>query len=195
MRLEKLMQGMETTPLATETVRQMEIVGLTCDSRQVRPGYLFAALPGSAVDGRDYIPQALKNGAKAVLAPPGATLGSALEQAYPDVPVIQDANPRRLFAQFAAHFFDGQPSHVSAITGTNGKTSVATFLRQIWTSLHKSAGSMGTLGVEAPGMKLAGTLTTPDSAALHEIMKRLSENEVTHLAMEASSHGLDQYRL
>ncbi len=191
MQLEKLMQVMDKTPVTTQDVKQLEIAGLTCDSRQVRPGYLFAALPGSAVDGRDYIEQALDKGAKAILAPPGSSVGST----HTDIPVIEDKNPRRLFAKFAARFHDGQPHHVSAITGTNGKTSVATFYRQICTSLRKSAGSMGTLGVEAPGMTVSGTLTTPDSAALHEIMKRLADNGITHLAMEASSHGLNQYRL
>jgi UDP-N-acetylmuramoyl-L-alanyl-D-glutamate--2,6-diaminopimelate ligase len=186
-----LMHGLDDIKLASEAIGNLEIAGITCDSRQVRPGYLFAALPGAAVDGSQFISQAIDKGAKALLAPPGLGLGDS----HPDIPVFENDNPRRLFAQIAARFFDGQPNHVAAVTGTNGKTSVASFHQQIWSGLHKSAGSLGTLGVHAPGMTLKGTLTTPDAAALHQILKRLDDNGVTHLAMEASSHGLAQYRL
>lgn len=165
--------------------------GLTADSRQVEPGFLFAALPGTMVDGRAYIGDAIAKGAVAVLAPSGTVL--------PDdssgVVLITDDNPRRRFALMAAEFFGRQPGRIAAITGTNGKTSTADFVRQIWQYLGLAAGSVGTLGVEAPGRSRYGALTTPDPVTLHRILAELAVAGVDHLAMEASSHGLDQYRL
>ncbi len=172
------------------------IVGLTCDSRRVEPGYLFAALPGSHADGRAYISEAVNRGAAAVLAPPGTR--------YPDGPsdrpdhrvaLIIDDNPRRRFAQMAARFFNLQPSTVALVTGTNGKTSVVSFLRQIWAGAGHRAASLGTLGLTAPGRAEGGNLTTPDPVTLHKIMHDLAHDGIDHLALEASSHGLDQYRL
>jgi UDP-N-acetylmuramoyl-L-alanyl-D-glutamate--2,6-diaminopimelate ligase len=173
-------------PILTE---DPEIGGLTADSRQVRPGDLFAALPGSRADGRDYIADALKRGASAVLAPMGTGLGDA------DVPLVTDDNPRRRFAQAAARFYGAQPATIVAVTGTNGKTSVVNFTRQIWTALGIPAASLGTLGLNAPGRIVAGSMTTPDPVTLHRTLAELAEHGVTHAAMEASSHGLDQYRL
>ena len=166
-----------------------EIGGLTADSRKVRPGDLFAALPGTRADGRDFIPDALKRGAGAVLAPRGTALGESRAA------LIIDDNPRRRFAQAAARFFAPQPRTVVAVTGTNGKTSVASFARQIWTALGLEAASLGTLGVMAPGGAIAGSLTTPDPVDLHRSLAELASAGVTHAAMEASSHGLDQFRL
>ena len=173
------------------SLMQREITGLTCDSRQVEPGFLFAALPGERVDGGIFIAEALNRGAAAILAPPGPVADS-LSKA---IPLITNANPRRLYALMAARLHVGQPKSVVAITGTNGKTSVAAFTRQIWAGLGRQAASIGTLGVQAPGRSVVGNLTTPDPVDLHRDLQILSESGVEYLAIEASSHGLAQYRL
>ncbi len=168
-----------------------EIVGLTCDSRRVEPGFLFAALPGTRADGRAFKPDAVTRGAAAVLTPPG----TEVDRRGRTVALIAVENPRRLYALMAARFFGAQPKAVAAVTGTNGKTSTVTFLRQIWTRLGRRAASLGTLGIIAPGAEIAGNLTTPDPVDLHKSLKDLADAGVGHLAMEASSHGLAQYRL
>ena len=180
-------------------IGEREIVGLTCDSRQVKPGYLFAALPGSQVDGRNFIANAVASGAVAVLAEDDLDRLSVPN----NVALIPSSNPRKQYAQVAARFFETQPGMVAAITGTNGKTSSAGFLRQIWASLGFRAASAGTLGVEldgfqdgdAPDLQFGFNLTTPDSVDLHRSLHELTAHNVQHLAIEASSHGLDQYRL
>ena len=171
---------------------EVEITGLTSDSRDVRPGFLFAALAGSRARGADFIPEALKNGAAAILAPPGTGLGDAAPSA---ACLISDDNPRRRFAEMAAHFFGRQPRTIAAVTGTNGKTSTATFLRELWRGLGEKAASLGSLGVEGDGPTTAVALTTPDPVTLHQTLAALADAGVTHCALEASSHGLDQYRL
>jgi len=171
----------------------IDITGLTADSRLVQPGFLFAALPGGRADGRDYIADAVRRGAVCVLAAPGTPLpGEALAS---QVPLIADDNPRRRFALMAARFYGRQPNVVCAVTGTNGKTSVVSFLRQIWTRLGHAAASLGTLGVAAPALERTGSLTTPDPVSLHAVLADLADSGVKRLAMEASSHGLDQFRL
>ena len=169
--------------------REAEIAGLTADSRAVRPGFLFAALPGTRADGRAYLDEALARGAVAVLAPAGVSLAGT------DAVLVNDANPRRRFAQMAAQFYGLQPSLVAAVTGTNGKTSVARFTQQIWTHLGLDAASIGTLGVAAPGFAEGPALTTPDPVELHRVMADLARAGVDHAAIEASSHGLAQFRL
>ncbi|MBI4967590.1 MAG: UDP-N-acetylmuramoyl-L-alanyl-D-glutamate--2,6-diaminopimelate ligase [Rhodospirillales bacterium] len=169
---------------------EREITGLALDSRRVEPGFLFAALPGSKQDGRDYIPQALARGAAAILAPNGTRLPDGAQAA-----LITDANPRRRLARIAALFHGAQPKTVAAVTGTNGKTSTVHFLRQIWLGLGHRAASLGTLGLMAPDRSDPDSLTTPDPLTLHALLAELAQAGVTHLAMEASSHGLDQYRL
>ncbi len=169
---------------------EREIAGLTADSRQVAPGFLFAALPGTKTDGAAFIADALAKGAAAILAQPGTGL-----PAGSNATLILDANPRRRLALLAAAFHGRQPETVVAATGTNGKTSTVTFTRQIWASQGCQAASLGTLGVVAPGYADPESLTTPDPVTLHETLARLSDLGVTHLAMEASSHGLDQCRL
>lgn len=169
------------------------ITAVTADSRQVQPGALFVALPGTAADGRAFIPQALAQGAAAVLAPVDTPAGAA--------PVlVTSGDVRRAYAIAARGFYGTQPKTCVAVTGTNGKTSVATFCRQIWAAIgHKSA-SMGTLGlVGQKGEKtyaLTGPgLTSPDAAEAARLMAELARKDVTHLALEASSHGIDQRRV
>jgi UDP-N-acetylmuramoyl-L-alanyl-D-glutamate--2,6-diaminopimelate ligase len=167
----------------------LDITGLTADSRAVLPGFLFAALPGAKADGREFIAEAVRRGARAVLVPPGTAVDE------PSVRIITDSNPRRRFALLAARFYGRQPETVAAVTGTNGKTSVAHFTRQLWAQLGHRAGYIGTLGAIAPEMSIAGSLTTPDPVKLHQIIAEMASRGVTHLAMEASSHGLHQFRL
>ena len=165
-----------------------EILGLTADSRAVKPGYLFAALPGTKLDGSAFIGQALEKGAAALLVPLNTNVDAR-------VPVVAHRNPRRMLARMAARFFGAQPEVIAAVTGTNGKTSVATFLRQIWTALGEEAASLGTLGIStAKGERPLG-YTTPDPVSLQAELAGLAKEGVTHLAMEASSHGLAQYRM
>lgn len=167
----------------------VEISGLSADSRNVRPGYLFAALPGTAANGASFIDDAVKHGAVAVLARPGTPIPN------PNVSLVEDENPRHRLAMLAARFFPQQPAHIAAVTGTNGKTSIVNFTCQLWTALGDRAASIGTLGVDAPGADLDVSLTTPEPVKLHETLNRLAEGGVDHLAVEASSHGLDQSRL
>jgi UDP-N-acetylmuramoyl-L-alanyl-D-glutamate--2,6-diaminopimelate ligase len=171
---------------AEPALLQREIAGITSDSRQVGPGYVFAALPGSKSDGRRFIADALAKGAAAILAPadtPGAG------------PFLRDPNPRRRLALMAARFHARQPAIVVAVTGTSGKTSTASYCQQIWTRLGLRSASLGTLGIRGPGVDRYGALTTPDPVALHADLAALAKAGITHVAMEASSHGLDQYRL
>jgi UDP-N-acetylmuramoyl-L-alanyl-D-glutamate--2,6-diaminopimelate ligase len=169
--------------------QEVDVAALAADSRAVRPGTLFAALPGSRADGRAFIDEAVARGAAAVLADP-SLVGRALP-----VPLILDANPRRRLALLAARLFERQPRCVVAVTGTNGKTSVAGFTRQIWSGLGLAAGSLGTLGLDAGAVQRASNLTTPDPVQLHALLAELAAAGIDHLALEASSHGLDQHRL
>lgn len=168
-----------------------EITGLSADSRAIRPGFLFAALQGEKYDGRAFIGQAVDAGAAAVLGPPDLQHDTLAT----DLPVITDANPRRQLARMAARFYSAQPRTIAAITGTNGKTSVAYFTQQLWNALNHPAAAMGTLGVRGPGLNGGPSLTTPDPVELHRVLASLKQQGIDHLAMEASSHGLSQYRL
>ncbi len=164
------------------------IFGVTMDSRQVRPGYLFVAVPGSKVDGARFVPAAVSAGAAAVLSekPLDIQPGTALA-------VVSDV--RAALAHIAARVHPEQPETLVAVTGTSGKSSVVSFTRQIWTQLGVKAASLGTLGVTSPDLSVYGSLTTPDSLSLHQTLDRLAREGVTHAAFEASSHGLDQRRL
>jgi UDP-N-acetylmuramoyl-L-alanyl-D-glutamate--2,6-diaminopimelate ligase len=155
--------------------------GLTQDSRAVEPGFLFAAFKGEQVDGRDYIPQAIEKGASVILADMDVQLPEAA-----NAELVTSDNPRKAFAHMVAEFYGDQPKTIAAVTGTNGKTSVVHFTQQIWQTLGYKAASIGTL---------SGGMTTADSVTLHKKLKDLKGEGVTHLAMEASSHGLHQYRL
>jgi UDP-N-acetylmuramoyl-L-alanyl-D-glutamate--2,6-diaminopimelate ligase len=170
---------------------RLEIAGITADSRHVAPGYLFAALPGSRVDGRAFIADAVSRGAVAVLAP----AGTAWPPGVPPRPLLEDPEPRRRLAQLAAGLAGSQPRVMVAVTGTNGKTSTVEFLRQLWSSGGKPAASLGTLGLHAAGFAPGPGLTTPDPVTLAETLARLARARIQHAAMEASSHGLDQFRL
>ena len=171
-----------------------DISGLTADSRQVRPGYLFAALPGAKLDGRRFVEDAVMRGAVAILTDDARGL-DALQARQPPVTVLADPNPRRRLALMAARFHAPQPRTIAAVTGTSGKTSVAAFARQLWQRLGQPAASLGTLGIVAPDFTRPGSLTTPDPVTLHRELAELARGGIDHVAMEASSHGLDQYRL
>jgi UDP-N-acetylmuramoyl-L-alanyl-D-glutamate--2,6-diaminopimelate ligase len=173
--------------------RDPEIAGMTSNSRAVEPGFLFAALPGTRVDGRDFIADALAKGAVAVLGPPGTTLPPSDRE----VSLLTAENPRRRLALLAARFFGDQPSVAAAVTGTNGKTSVAWFTRRIWEALGHQPAAMGTLGVSAENVPQAteSSLTTADPVSLHRDLRLLADNGIDHIVIEASSHGLEQSRL
>jgi UDP-N-acetylmuramoyl-L-alanyl-D-glutamate--2,6-diaminopimelate ligase len=164
------------------------VTGLTVDSRTVKPGEVFFALSGSKTDGARFIDSAIAAGAAAIV-------GDHPPQGAPGVPFITTSNPRRALALAAAKFFSRQPATIAAVTGTSGKTSVAAFTRQIWQRLGHEAASIGTIGLVSPRRTIYGSLTTPDPIALHRQLDEIASDGVTHLALEASSHGLDQYRL
>ncbi len=165
----------------------VEIKDMTADSRQVKSGSLFAALPGEKLDGRDYIKSAVKNGASAILSLPGLRDVS--------VPYVAVDNPRQTYAEIAARLYAGQPDCMVAMTGTNGKSSIIEFLRQIWSYAGKKSACFGTLGVTTDVGVTPLTHTTPDAVALHQTLRQLWQEGITHAGMEASSHGLAQYRL
>jgi UDP-N-acetylmuramoyl-L-alanyl-D-glutamate--2,6-diaminopimelate ligase len=168
----------------------IEVTGITAASAAVAPGIIFAGLPGSKVDGAAYIPDAVARGARVVIAARGKA---------GDIPagvtLIEVDNPRRALALIASRLAGRQPATAVAVTGTSGKTSVADFTRQIFTHLGRQAASVGTIGVVKPSGAVYGSLTTPDPVTLHATLASLAAEGVTHLAFEASSHGLDQYRL
>ena len=167
----------------------IEVVGVTSDSRKVKPGFLFVAIAGNKTDGARFVKQAASDGAVAVIA-------EQRPDTLPDaMAFIRAANPRRLLALAAAKIFPRQPATIAAVTGTSGKTSVAAFTRQIWSEMGYCAASIGTVGVVSPGGERYGSLTTPDPVEIHRTLDRLAKQGVTHLALEASSHGLDQHRL
>ncbi|MCW5736418.1 MAG: UDP-N-acetylmuramoyl-L-alanyl-D-glutamate--2,6-diaminopimelate ligase [Enhydrobacter sp.] len=171
--------------------RDPTVAGLTLDSRTVQPGFLFAALGGSNADGTSFVADAVARGACVILAASDA----ALPALHDNVVVLRDANPRRRIALMAARFAGLQPATIAAVTGTNGKSSIVHFVRQIWAALGLEAASVGTLGIVSPGLTRGAGLTTPDPVQLHADLAALARQGVTHLAIEASSHGLDQHRL
>jgi UDP-N-acetylmuramoyl-L-alanyl-D-glutamate--2,6-diaminopimelate ligase len=191
MRLVDLMQTPDHGRFGPARPGDVDVRGITANSREVQPGYLFAALPGSAHDGRQYIADAVARGAAAILAPQGTDWPAGV----PPRPMILDAEPRRRLAQMAARLAGRQPRRIAAITGTNGKTSTADFLRQLWTLGAHPAASLGTLGLMAPGLPQGAGLTTPDPVSIAATMATLAEAGIQHVAIEASSHGLDQFRL
>jgi UDP-N-acetylmuramoyl-L-alanyl-D-glutamate--2,6-diaminopimelate ligase len=168
----------------------IEIGGVSADSRKVKPGDLFVAMAGTRSDGLGFVAPAVANGAVAIMAErvPSMALPA-------DVAFIRVGDTRRALALAAARFFVDQPQTIVAVTGTSGKTSVAAFTRQIWAATGEQAASIGTIGLVSPTRDVYGSLTTPDPVALHASLAELADEGVTHLAIEASSHGLDQRRL
>ncbi len=187
MRLAELLRVAGARPPDGAILAEAEVRGVTADSRAVTPGLLFAALPGSRADGRAFIPAAEAAGAAAILAPEGTPPGHA--------PMLWAADPRRALALAAAALAGPQPGCVVAVTGTNGKTSTVDFLRQLWTLAGHRAASIGTLGIIAEGFAPGPSLTTPDPVTLHATLAALAQAGITHVAIEASSHGLEQRRL
>ena len=194
MRLTKLI---EAVCLPAENIAgDPEILGMTEDSRRVESGFLFVAISGLRSDGANHLEEAVRRGAAAILIKAGET------HEFPGVTVVTTSkDPRYCYSLLAAQFFHVQPRYVVAVTGTNGKTSVVSFLRQIWSSNGIAAASLGTLGLDAPTIKDGdwptelSALTTPDPVLLHRTLERLNSYGVERVAIEASSHGLDQYRL
>jgi UDP-N-acetylmuramoyl-L-alanyl-D-glutamate--2,6-diaminopimelate ligase len=168
----------------------LSVGGVTADSRTVKSGDVFVAITGGKSDGRRFVEAAIASGAAAIVAerPPEIPIPES-------VALVRVGNARRALALIAAKVYPRQPRTVAAVTGTSGKTSVAAFTRQIWSALGHRAASIGTIGIVAPSGETYGSLTTPDPVALHRSLDKLVGDGVTHLAIEASSHGLDQYRL
>lgn len=186
MKLSQILDGLAEPSLEAAAI---EISGVTADSRAVKPGDLFVAISGNKTDGMRFAADAAQAGAVAILAE------GAQDQGGTGLPVINVANVRRALSLVAAKLHPRQPETIAAITGTSGKTSVAAFTRQIWGAAGHAAASIGTIGVVSPKGETYGSLTTPDPVALHRTLDELAGDGVTHLAMEASSHGLDQHRL
>jgi UDP-N-acetylmuramoyl-L-alanyl-D-glutamate--2,6-diaminopimelate ligase len=186
MRLRDLFSADATIDPRAETV---VVTGLAVDSRAVKPGDLFFALTGHKTDGARFTDQAIASGAVAIAGdhPPPHTAGR--------VPFVVTPNPRLALALAAAKFYPRQPATIAAVTGTSGKTSVAAFTRQIWQRLGHESASIGTIGLVSPKRTIYGSLTTPDPIALHRQLDEIVREGITHLAFEASSHGLHQYRL
>jgi UDP-N-acetylmuramoyl-L-alanyl-D-glutamate--2,6-diaminopimelate ligase len=187
MKLRALLDDEMSAPLLAGGI---EVAGLTPDSRRVAPGFVFAALSGSKTHGAEFVVQALEKGAVAILAGRDAALPDTGGAA-----VVRSSDPRRALALMAARFHHGQPETVTAVTGTSGKTSVATFVRQIWSRLGHKAASLGTIGLIRPDGRITESLTTPEPVTLHKLLAELAREDVTHLSMEASSHGLEQRRV
>jgi len=167
-----------------------DVLGVTSDSRGVKPGYLFVAITGTKLDGLRFVAEAIVSGAMAVI-----TERIPSEPLPSNISMIKVPNARRALALAAAQFYPRQPATIAAVTGTSGKTSVAAFTRQIWDTLGAQAASIGTVGLVSPNHEQYGSLTTPDPVVLHRSLEQLAHEGVTHLAIEASSHGLDQHRL
>jgi UDP-N-acetylmuramoyl-L-alanyl-D-glutamate--2,6-diaminopimelate ligase len=178
--------GLDNTTLGA--IADITVGGIASDSRKVKPGDLFVALSGTKAEGATFIADAVSRGAAAVAVASGTVAGAS-------VPVLSVDDPRRFLALAAARFYGRQPETMVAVTGTAGKTSVASFTRQIWAHAGHAAAMIGTTGVVAPGRNDYGSLTTPDPISLHALLAELADSGVTHAAMEASSHGLDQARL
>ncbi len=165
--------------------------GISSDSRSVREGSLFIAVPGTQQDGRLFITEAIQHGAAALLVKNGTPLSTIPET----VTVVSVPEVRRSLSLIASRFYPRQPKTIAAVTGTSGKTSTVQFLRELWTCGGRAAASLGTLGLIAPWTKRYGSLTTPDPITLHQALDEVATQGVTHLAMEASSHGIELNRL
>lgn len=199
MHFDDLIKGINVNMMDTNGPIDLNITGITCDSRQVKPGFLFAAMIGSNCNGADFIQQAIDLGAIAVL----VSKDMKVVNFDASTALLISDDVRHDYAKLASQFYEQQPETVVAVTGTNGKSSVAGFIRQIWQSHGLAAASTGTMGIELANVAMANDiktkhpsqLTTPDSVDLHKMLADLKMAGVDHLALEASSHGLDQSRL
>ncbi|MEM1237668.1 MAG: UDP-N-acetylmuramoyl-L-alanyl-D-glutamate--2,6-diaminopimelate ligase [Pseudomonadota bacterium] len=170
------------------------VSGLAVDSREVKPGFLFAALPGSNVHGAEFAQYALRQGASVILTDAeGARIAADPLKEHPATLAVTE-DPRGALSAAAALWFGAQPKTMVAVTGTNGKTSVSSFTRQLWSVLGKEAVNLGTTGVEG-AYEIPLAHTTPEPITLHRALAEVQRHGVTHGAMEASSHGLEQRRL
>ncbi len=167
------------------------VEGIAADSREVKPGFLFIAVPGTQQDGRAFVPDALARGARAVAISNPEGLCPLPE----NVALVVLPRMRESLASLAARFYPRQPKTIAAVTGTSGKTSTVQFTRYLWEKAGRQAASLGTLGLIAPGIKRYGSLTTPDPVSLHRTLDEAASQNITHLAMEASSHGIELHRL
>ncbi|MEA3262807.1 MAG: UDP-N-acetylmuramoyl-L-alanyl-D-glutamate--2,6-diaminopimelate ligase [Pseudomonadota bacterium] len=182
----KLARLAELAGISIASPAEAQVTGFAIDNRKVAPGTVFGAFQGAAVNGEDFIPAAITAGAVAVVARPEAKVDGAVH--------IAVDNPRQVFAQLAAQFFTPVPATLVAVTGTNGKTSTVEMTRQIWRMAGHRAASIGTLGVTTSDESISTGLTTPDIVTFLANMSGLAREGVTHVAYEASSHGLSQYR-
>ena len=188
------MQSLTALGLRAQGKREAQITGLAVDSREVKSGYLFAAMPGATVHGGEFIQYALRMQAAAILTDAEGARIAADELGASDAALIISEDPRQTLAQTASLWFGPHPETVIAITGTNGKTSVSTFCRQIWEEMDIAGVNLGTTGVEGVWTHPLNH-TTPEPITLHRVMAEAAQNGVTHVAVEASSHGLEQRRL
>lgn len=188
MRLHDLLSGL-TESIDIATAGDVEVTGISADSRKIVPGEMFVALAGTKGDGARFVGDAIARGAVAVIAARGVDLGPL------SVPVVPVEDPRRALAVASARLYQPFPKTIAAVTGTSGKTSVAAFLRQIWAFAGQRAASIGTIGIVTPDYETYGSLTTPDPVDLARSFHRLQAESISHVAIEASSHGLDQSRL
>ena len=202
MHLTDLVPGPVAAHPDAQSIGMIDVTGVSSDSRDVAPGHMFVALKGSSGDGRDYAAAAVEAGAVAILTDEREPDASLAKLAKGGVPVLTCMAPRLELARAAARYWRRQPGMIAAVTGTNGKTSTVEFLRQIWSRVTWDAASIGTLGLQCDDpRKMQGSmhglppLTTPDAISLHAALQPLTAAGVTHLAIEASSHGLAQHRL
>ena len=172
----------------------VQITGISVDSRQIKPGHLFAAMPGVKMHGAEFVPYALRMQAAAVLTDREGAEIAREALSGTDIALVVTEDPRQALAFAAALWFGAQPETMIAVTGTNGKTSVASFTRQIWQLLDFEAANIGTTGVEG-AFSAPSAHTTPEPVTLHRLLADMAAAGVTHAAMEASSHGLAQRRL
>jgi len=186
----KLANLLTVDALSDARFASLEVDGITADSRTVKPGDLFVAMAGSKDDGMRFVAPAIAGGAVAVMAERVPATPLPISVAF-----VKVGDARRALALAAAKFFPRQPEQIVAVTGTSGKTSVAAFTRQIWEFTNERAASIGTIGLVTPTRAVYGSLTTPDPVALHRSLDALAGEGITHLAIEASSHGLHQHRL
>lgn len=163
------------------------VTGISSDSRQISNGFVFIAIKGTSIDGNQFIDDAISKGAVAII--------TDQDVADPQVPVIRVDDSRLALAQIASRLYSKKPNLLATVTGTNGKTSVAEFVRQIWQRMGWQASSIGTLGVRSGRMEMPMPLTTPDSLMLHQALGQLCESNISHVILEASSHGIEQHRL